>query len=79
MARYRLLTEAEVRVLVVEDKWLATIRQEVRTELDRISQRLTVRVKELAERYGETLPCLTDEVELLTAKVDGHLQLLMGV
>jgi len=79
MARYRLLTEAEVKVLVVEDKWLATIRQEVRTELDRISQRLTVRVKELAERYGETLPSLTDEVELLTAKVDGHLQLLMGV
>ena len=42
--------------------------------MERISQRLTSRIKELAERYEMPLPELMQEVEELTSKVEGHLQ-----
>jgi type I restriction enzyme M protein len=34
---------------------------------------LTGRIKELAERYDETLPGLEDDVEKMEKKVKGHL------
>ena len=40
--------------------------------LDRVSQTLTGRIRQLAERYATPLPELTDEVEALGAKVAGH-------
>lgn len=43
-------------------------------EMDRISQALTRRVKELAERYETSLPVLTDNVAALNVKVEAHLQ-----
>ncbi len=42
-AQYGKLTEAEVKSLVVDDKWLATLAVDVQTELDRVSQALTGR------------------------------------
>ena len=72
--KYSQLTEDEVRTLVIDDKWLTTITQEIKTELDRISQRLTQRIKELAERYELTLPELTTRVNELESKVNQHLQ-----
>ena len=36
---------------MVDDKWLAALDAAVHGEMDRISQALTRRVKELAERY----------------------------
>jgi type I restriction enzyme M protein len=42
--------------------------------MDRISQRLTQRIKELAERYEIPLPALVTETETLTGKVDAHLK-----
>ena len=54
-AKYPKLTEAEIKTLVVDDKWLAALDAAIHGEMDRISQALTQRVKELAERY-ET-PC----------------------
>jgi len=50
----------------------------VQGELDRVSQTLTGRIRELAERYATPLPKLTDEVAVLAAKVEGHLA-RMGV
>ena len=52
---------------------MTTIEQAVKDEMDRISQRLTGRIKELAERYATPLPTLTTEIEALTYKVDAHL------
>jgi type I restriction enzyme M protein len=43
-------------------------------ELDRVSQALTRRVKELAERYGRTMPELVQQVDDLEARVAGHLE-----
>lgn len=73
-AKYKTLTESEIKVLVVEDKWMATLEQAVKGEMDRISQRLTERIKELAERYATSLPTLVTETEALTGKVDAHLK-----
>jgi type I restriction enzyme M protein len=74
VAKYSALTETEIKVLVVDDKWMATLEQAVKGEMDRISQRLTQRIKELAERYEIPLPALVTETETLTGKVDAHLK-----
>ena len=74
LAHYPKLTQAEVKTLVVDDKWLAALEAAIHDELGRISQQLTTRVKELAERYGTTLPQLASSVSALQAKVDAHLQ-----
>ncbi len=73
-ARYKVLSENEVKKLVVEDKWLATLASDVQSELNRISQTLTGRIKELAERYATPLPRVSEEVEVLSGKVDAHLK-----
>ena len=74
LARYPKLTEAEVKTLVVEDKWMAALDAAIHGEMDRISQALTQRVKELAERYAVPLPELTSQVVTLSARVDEHLK-----
>ncbi len=73
-AKYPTLTEAEIKTLVVEDKWLAALAASVQNELNRISRALSVRVKELAERYETPLPAIEKEVEALDAKVNEHLR-----
>lgn len=73
LAKYKALTEAEIKTLVVDDKWMATIDQAIKTEMKRISQRLTQRIKELAERYETPMPTLLTEVEALETKVNAHL------
>ncbi|MFO1420933.1 MAG: type I restriction-modification system subunit M [Candidatus Competibacteraceae bacterium] len=74
LAQYARLTGAEIRKLVVDDKWLVALDAAVRSELDRVSQQLTQRVKELAERYATPLPKLVEEVDALSDKVDKHLK-----
>lgn len=77
-AQYSKLTKNELKTLVVEDKWLASLAGDVQTELDRVSQALAGRIKELADRYGTPLPQLTTEVEALASRVEEHLK-KMGV
>jgi len=72
--RYKTLTETEIKQLVVDDKWMASIERSVKTEMERISQRLTQRIKELAERYETPLPKQTIEVAEFEEKVNAHLQ-----
>ncbi len=72
-AHYPKLSAAEVQTLVVDDKWLATLSTAIHGEMDRISQRLTQRVKELAERYETPMPQMASRVSELEAKVNQHL------
>jgi len=72
--KYPKLTEAEIKALVVDDKWLGVIDREIHGETDRISQELTRRVKELSERYATPLPKLANRVDELQTKVDEHLK-----
>ena len=60
--------------LAIDNKWLPAIAEGVKKELDRVSQSLTGRMRQLAERYATPLPQLVDEVEELSAKVAEHLK-----
>jgi type I restriction enzyme M protein len=73
-AKYPKLIETEVQALVVNDKWLAALDAAVHGEMDRLSQQLTARVKELAERYEAPLPKLNERVAELEARVNRHLE-----
>ena len=76
LAKYKALTEQDVKILVVDDKWLATIGGAVQGEVDRLSQAINQRVRQLAERYSTPLPQLTAEVATLASHVEEHLQRL---
>ncbi len=71
--KYPTLTEAEIKTLVVDDKWMASLSAAVQGELDRVSQTLTGRIRQLAERYATPLPQLVDEVATLATRVEEHL------
>jgi type I restriction enzyme M protein len=73
LAHYPKLSEAEIKALVVDDKWLAVLDTDIHSEMDRISQALTQRVKELADRYENTLPMMVKRVTELEGKVQQHL------
>lgn len=76
--KYPQLTVAEIQMLVLQDKWTATLRAGVTAETQQIATGLTGRVQTLTERYVEPLPELTAQVAELSRKVDGFLQ-KMGV
>jgi len=78
-AKYPRLTEAEIKTLVVVDKWMARLSAAVQGELDRVSQTLTGRIRELAERYATPLPKLNEEVATRTARVEDHLKKMGAV
>jgi type I restriction enzyme M protein len=73
LAKYKSLTIDEIKLFVVEDKWMETIEYGIKNEMRRISQRLTARIKELAERYESMLPSVLTEVKSLEEKVNVHL------
>lgn len=76
--QYSQLSVDEIKTLVVDDKWLTALEAAVRGELERVSQTLTGRMRQLAERYDTPLPKLTEHLESLTVRVDEHLK-KMGV
>ncbi len=71
--KYPVLTEAEIKTLVVDDKWLTALDAAIHGEMARISQALTQRVKELAERYEIPLPRQVSRVAELEQVVSRHL------
>lgn len=73
LEKYVALDETEIKLLVVAEKWMATIENTVKLEMQRISQRLTQRIKELADRYETPLPELMKEVNRWEEKVNAHL------
>jgi type I restriction enzyme M protein len=70
--KYPTLTEVEIKTLMVDDKWMTRLSVAVQGELDRVSQTLTGRIRQLAERYVAPLPQLTDEVAMLASRVDAR-------
>ena len=74
LARYAKLTETEIKTLVIEDKWFASLHVSIEDEVERLTQRIVGRVKELEERYARPLPTLEQEVEAFSAKVEEHLK-----
>jgi type I restriction enzyme M protein len=73
-AKYRKISTEELKVLIIEDKWLAALEVAIRGELDRVSQKLTERVSELAERYETPWPKMVAQVTELETTVKSDLK-----
>ena len=71
--RYLALTPEEVRVLVVDDKWLSSLHEGLSHELARLSGTLARSLTELAQRYAQPLPELDADVTAHQARVNGYL------
>ncbi|TPE46527.1 type I restriction-modification system subunit M [Amaricoccus solimangrovi] len=74
LAQYPKLTEADVKMLAVDDKWLRKINDDIAAEMDRVSQALAGRVRILAERYEMRMPDLALRVANLETTVEQHLK-----
>lgn len=73
LAQYKKLSSDDVKRIVVNGKWMTAMNIAIHGEMDRISQRLTGRIKELMERYDTPLPEIEKELEELTSKMNAHL------
>jgi type I restriction enzyme M protein len=71
---YPKLKEDEIKALVIDDKWMATLKGRVDESLEQIGQSLSARLIELGDRYGQTLPELEKNVESLSSQVESHLK-----
>jgi len=76
--KYPLLSEDEVKTLVVDDKWLPAIKGQIDGEVEAISRSLTQRVNELAGRYNKAMVEIDEEVDELENRVHFHME-AMGV
>lgn len=74
ISHYAKLSTDEIKTLVVENKWYVTLEQDVLGEVERVTQSLATRVKELEERYANPLPKITDKLEDYSNKVEQHLK-----
>lgn len=73
-ARYSELTESQIKQLVLEDKWLSNLAAAIESELDRVSQALTGRIRQLTDRYARPLAELVQQAETFAARVEQHLR-----
>ena len=74
IAKYKSLTDAEIKNLVVADKWFASIRAAIDLEVQGLVRHLGTRIQQIRERYARPLPELERDAEVLCAKVKGHLE-----
>jgi len=71
--KYKILSDDDIKLLVVDHKWINHLENAVQNEMQRISQRLTYRIKELVDRYETALAMQLNEVKALDKKVNDHL------
>ncbi|MDL2207845.1 type I restriction-modification system subunit M [Desulfovibrio sp. OttesenSCG-928-M16] len=72
--RYAALTVAEIKQLLVEEKWFAAVYTGIDAIHNAVSHHLSSRVTELVERYEFTLKECEAEVAVYEAKVESHLK-----
>jgi type I restriction enzyme M protein len=73
LKKYGNLTEADVKQLVLDDKWKATVTGRISSEVESLTLALVGRIQELGDRYAETVDVIDAEVEKFEAKVARHL------
>lgn len=76
MVKYAALSEEDIKRLVIEKKWFASLSARLDGEMQRISQQLTSKVSALAERYAQTLHEIDAEISDLETKVAEHLKMM---
>jgi len=73
LQKYGELNEDDVKALVLEDKWCRTVSQRIADEVNSLTLALVARIRELGERYAQTVDGLDARAEELDAKVRSHL------
>lgn len=73
LGKYEMLTRQDVQALVLDDKWQATINIGISGEITSLAQKLVSRIKELGERYDQTVSDLEIELAEFNSKVVLHL------
>jgi type I restriction enzyme M protein len=73
-AKYGTLTVDEIQSLVIDDKWLHQVVAATDSQLQRVSNSLASRLRQLATRYDQTLPTLTATALTKTQAVENHLK-----
>ena len=73
LQKYAELTSENVKLLVLDDKWGASIVSRIEGEVISLTLALVVRIQQLGGRYSETISQLDANLEELEGKVLGHL------
>lgn len=73
LKEYSNITEDDVKSLVLDEKWHATIKSRIAGEVNSLTLSLVARLQELGERYAETVRALDAALENLEAEVTAHL------
>ncbi|MFJ4911314.1 type I restriction-modification system subunit M [Streptomyces sp. NPDC088726] len=73
LKRYGDLTEPEIKQLVLDDKWHATVTGRVASETESLTLALVSRIQQLGERYAMTVEDLVTDLAKLESLVAGHL------
>ncbi len=78
LKKYGELTEVDIKILVLDDKWRGTVVRRVAAEVEALTFALVGRIQQLGHRYNETADALTGDLAGLASKVAQHLA-AMGV
>jgi type I restriction enzyme M protein len=73
LTKYGEVSEAEVRRIVLEDKWLASVQVRVSSEVNALTLALVDRIQVLGERYENAVDSIVAAVEQFEVKVRNHL------
>jgi type I restriction enzyme M protein len=74
IARYKNLTEAEIKTLLIKTKWIGAVSASIESVLDSVRRTLSSRLQALASRYDDTLPAITAGALTKTEAVESHLK-----
>ncbi len=69
LKKYGEVTSADVRALVLDDKWQASIAGRIEKAVDGLTRGLGRRIEELGGRYAQTLDALLEQLALLDSAV----------
>ena len=73
LKQYPKLTEDDIKTLVLNDKWAATIKGRISDEVNALTLTLVGRIEQLGDRYASTLAALDFQLKTFEAKISSHL------
>jgi type I restriction-modification system, M subunit len=72
--KFKTLDENEIKTLVVDDKWLSNLKEQILSTVERAVQECITRISTLVARYDKTLDELTERANALSLRVKAHLE-----
>jgi type I restriction enzyme M protein len=78
LGKYADLDGTDVQLLLLEDKWLATVEARVSAQADGLARNLVSRIEGLGERYGHTVSALEAATASAAAAVEVRLTAIAG-